>query len=543
MKNKIWQRFKINLLFYAILGIIIALLKSINTFYFQELLDSYNSKFNPLILLMYGITIVLVPILSYIDQNPRTKLYHGIYFFLKKQALEKISRISYINYTQLNSGKLLQKVEAGSSAGRNVYLNFYTRLIRELLPETLFNLFFIALIDIKLLIPITIGYIVVFILTKYLLKVLQSLKETSLVSEEKMNHTLIRGITEMVTFRINKLYKREIANYEAMSNETVSGLTHMTMIHEMFFGVFALLVAIIKIVTVGLFFSGYITVSIGSLVALLIYIDRIYNPIAIFNVIFVQYNLDIISFNRLKEFFEMDDDRHLNSGVSVKRVSRVDFSGVSVHIDNKDILSGLNYSFKDRNIYGLVGKSGSGKSTLIKTFLGLLKQSEGKIYIDERDFSEINLNDFYEQVFYLSQESPIFSGTLRENIIFDKQIDDERIIEALRRCQLSEFFEKLPEGLDTTTSNTTVSGGEKQRIAFARIFFSEANIIILDEATSALDEVTEGLILKELLTVLKNKMTIMITHRPSNLAIVDTIIDLDKLKEANHKSINHCTKS
>ena len=445
---------------------------------------------------------------------------------LKKQALEKISRISYINYTQLNSGKLLQKVEAGSSAGRNVYLNFYTRLIRELLPETLFNLFFIALIDIKLLIPITIGYIVVFILTKYLLKVLQSLKETSLVSEEKMNHTLIRGITEMVTFRINKLYKREIANYEAMSNETVSGLTHMTMIHEMFFGVFALLVAIIKIVTVGLFFSGYITVSIGSLVALLI-----------------QYNLDIISFNRLKEFFEMDDDRHLNSGVSVKRVSRVDFSGVSVHIDNKDILSGLNYSFKDRNIYGLVGKSGSGKSTLIKTFLGLLKQSEGKIYIDERDFSEINLNDFYEQVFYLSQESPIFSGTLRENIIFDKQIDDERIIEALRRCQLSEFFEKLPEGLDTTISNTTVSGGEKQRIAFARIFFSEANIIILDEATSALDEVTEGLILKELLTVLKNKMTIMITHRPSNLAIVDTIIDLDKLKEANHKSINHCTKS
>ena len=530
-------------MFYAILGIIIALLKSINTFYFQELLDSYNSKFNPLILLMYGITIVLVPILSYIDQNPRTKLYHGIYFFLKKQALEKISRISYINYTQLNSGKLLQKVEAGSSAGRNVYLNFYTRLIRELLPETLFNLFFIALIDIKLLIPITIGYIVVFILTKYLLKVLQSLKETSLVSEEKMNHTLIRGITEMVTFRINKLYKREIANYEAMSNETVSGLTHMTMIHEMFFGVFALLVAIIKIVTVGLFFSGYITVSIGSLVALLIYIDRIYNPIAIFNVIFVQYNLDIISFNRLKEFFEMDDDRHLNSGVSVKRVSRVDFSGVSVHIDNKDILSGLNYSFKDRNIYGLVGKSGSGKSTLIKTFLGLLKQSEGKIYIDERDFSEINLNDFYEQVFYLSQESPIFSGTLRENIIFDKQIDDERIIEALRRCQLSEFFEKLPEGLDTTISNTTVSGGEKQRIAFARIFFSEANIIILDEATSALDEVTEGLILKELLPVLKNKMTIMITHRPSNLVIVDTIIDLDKLKEANHKSINHCTKS
>ncbi|MCQ9210584.1 ATP-binding cassette domain-containing protein [Granulicatella seriolae] len=533
MKNEIWKKFKKNLMFYSLIGIVVALLKSINTFYFQKLLDSYNLTFDPLIICLYGITLILIPILSYLEQNPRTRLYYGIYFFLKQCSLEKISRISYINYTQLNSGKLLQKIEVGASAGRNVYLNFYARLIRELLPETIFTLFFIALIDSKLLIPIAIGYVIVFFLTKFLLNVLQSLKESSLISEERMNHTLIRGITEMVTFRINKLYQREIADYEQMSDTTTSGLTRMTMIHELFFAVFALLVAIIKVVTVGFFFLGYINVSLGSLVALLIYVDRIYNPIAIFNVIFVQYNLDLISFKRLKEFFDMADDPQLELGKKVNRISNVTLSELSLDVGNKVILSDFNYSFESDTIYGLVGTSGSGKSTLVKTILGLLKPSMGKIYLDGVDFSTIKLNDFYNQVFYLSQESPIFPGTLRENIIFDKQVSDESVIDALKRSQLLKFYEELPYGLDTKINNATVSGGEKQRIAFARMFFTDATIIILDEATSALDEGTENLILKEITTLLSNKVTIMITHRPSNLVYVDEVIDLNKAEMFN----------
>ena len=105
-----------------------------------------------------------------------------------------------------------------------------------MLPETLFNLAFIAMIDKRLIPAILIGYLVVFIVTNLLLKVLRSLKERALVSEETMNSTFIRGLTEMVTFRINKRFEKEIAQYKNMSADTTERLTKMTMIHEFFFG-------------------------------------------------------------------------------------------------------------------------------------------------------------------------------------------------------------------------------------------------------------------------------------------------------------------
>lgn len=222
-----------------------------------------------------------------------------------------MSKISYEEYLKLGAGALLQKVEAGAAAGRNIHLNFYGRLFRELIPETLFNLFFIALIDKKLLPAILIGYVIVFILTKILLKTLQKMKEKTLISEEAMNATLIRGMTELVTFRINRKYKKEIENYALMAEENSQNITKMTMIHEFFFGFFALLVALIKVSIVVLSFTNVVTLSLGGLVAIVMYIDRIYTPIAIFNVLFVQYNLDKVAYQRLEDFYKKEDDPDL----------------------------------------------------------------------------------------------------------------------------------------------------------------------------------------------------------------------------------------
>jgi ATP-binding cassette subfamily B protein len=291
MSVRIWERFKFSFSVYICVGIIVSFLNAINIFYFQKLLDGFGRRIAIVNLVIYGLTIIIVPIISYLEQSPKMKLQNGIFFYLKETALTKISKISYLEYLKLGSGSLLQKVEAGSSAGRNIHLNFYGRLFRELLPETFFNLFFIAIIDVKLIPAILIGYIFIFIITKYLLKILQAIKERSLISEEVMNNILIRGITEMVTFRINKRYKKEISNYHEMAASTTNTLTKMTMIHEFFFAFFAFLVAAIKLVIVILSFTNILTVSLGGLVALVTYIDRVYTPIAIFNVIYFQCDL------------------------------------------------------------------------------------------------------------------------------------------------------------------------------------------------------------------------------------------------------------
>lgn len=199
-------------------------------------------------------------------------------------------------------------------------------------------------------------------------------------------------------------------------------------------------------------------------------------------------------------------------------------------VDSQTIMSQQNRQFSMNKTYGLIGKSGTGKSTLIKLILGLLKPTEGTVYVNQFPLTQFNLEDYYEKVFYLSQDVPIFQGTLKENIVFNQEISDEQVIEAMYRFQLGELYERLPEGLNTIVSEKGMnfSGGEKQRIAFTRLAFTQAEILILDEATSALDEKTEEKVLQEVQKFTHNKLTILVTHRPKTLRFVDEIIDLNE---------------
>lgn len=502
MTKKIWFHFRKSFTWYILIGVIVSLCSALAIYFFQQLLDNYQKSIQLWLLVAYGTAIILIPLLSYFEQKPKAYLTNGIYFYLKKLSLIKMSKISYEEYLKLGAGALLQKVEVGAAAGRNIHLNFYGRLFRELIPETLFNLFFIALIDKKLLPAILIGYVIVFILTKILLKTLQKMKEKTLVSEEAMNATLIRGMTELVTFRINRKYKKEIENYELMAEENIHNITKMTMIHEFFFGFFALLVALIKLSIVVLSFTNVLTLSLGGLVAIVMYIDRIYTPIAIFNVLFVQYNLDKVAYQRLEDFYKKEDDPDLVAqGKALPEIQTISLKDVCFSVDSQTIMSQQNRQFSMNKIYGLIGKSGTGKSTMIKLILGLLKPTEGTVYVNQFPLSQFNLEDYYEKV-----------------------------IETLYRFQLRELYERLPEGLSTIVSEKGMnfSGGEKQRIAFTRLAFTQAEILILDEATSALDEKTEEKVLHEVQKFTHNKLTILVTHRPKTLRFVDEIIDLNE---------------
>ena len=197
---------------------------------------------------------------------------------------------------------------------------------------------------------------------------------------------------------------------------------------------------------------------------------------------------------------------------------------------SRQLLADVDISVEDSSRIGILGPNGAGKSTLVKTILGLYQPTTGAILINHKNLAAYNLNDFYEHIFYLSQDAPIFQGTLKENIIFDKEIADEEIIAVLEKCQLGAFYQVLKGGLSAEIGEkgANLSGGEKQRIAFARLFFSDAEVIVLDEATSALDVTTEEKLFAAIKDQLKNKLVIMITHRPKNLIYVDEIIELKK---------------
>lgn len=520
IKKKLW------ITIYILLGIVLALLNSFSARYFQKVLDDFgDNTLSITTLCIYGIVLVLVCGLNYFDEYPSSELSQSIYLDFKLKALRKMSTIDYRHYQSLGTGSLIQKIENGASAGKSIIFDFYFRLFRELLPSIVFSLIFILSIDKNIMIYIAIGYVFVFSITNILLKYLYKIKERILNNEEIFNKYLIRSFMELVVFRTNKRFEYEIGKANNASQEIVKSKTKMKMIHEAFFAIFALFITVIKVIIIFISWKSN-SLSVGSVVALLTLIDKAYSPIAIFNVLFVQCKLDKSAFERYMDLLNMPDDVALNSGKIVNFIDgNISFKNVCFSYDEKNIFKDLCFDIPEGTSVAFVGESGCGKSTIVKQIIGLLKIDEGNIYVDGNDLSEINLNHFYNYISYTSQESPIFDGTLRENIVFDKDISDNKIIKVLEHVGLKSFYFALTKGLDTEVGERGVmlSGGERQRLALTRVFFNDAKIVILDEATSAMDNVTEELVMKNMMQFLKNKTVITIAHR------LNAIKDFEKI--------------
>lgn len=512
---------------YIVTGVLIAFFDNFNAHYYQKLIDCFtDGSLSIKNIIVYGCALLFLCIINYYDEYPGNKLENGIFEDFKIKALKKISLIDYEAYEKLGTGKLIQRIENGSKAGKGILFDFYFCVVRQLIPSIIFSLIFMYKINKKIMLVILISYVFIFIVTNILLKVLYKIKERILYNEEQMNHFMVRGFMEMVVFRVNKRFGYEIKKAENAKNIVVNSKVKMKLIHEAFFTIFALIVVFIKIFIIYYGWK-YKTISIGSIIALVALVDNAYTPIAIFNVLFVQYKLDKTAFARYEKFLDLNDDKKLLVGEETDNLSgQISIKDVSFSYGSRDVLKNISTEIKSGQNTALVGESGSGKSTLIKMIIGLLKIKQGAINVDRYDLSKLKLDSYYNYVSYISQETPIFDGTLRENIIFDRKADDNDIVDVLKRVQLFELYEKLEDGLDTKVGERgiTLSGGERQRLALARLWFEDKQIVILDEATSAMDNITEEKVMSELTRFLKDKTLIVIAHRLSTIVDFDNII-------------------
>ena len=519
--NKLW------VLAYIGLGIFNAFMANYKTDYFQKVIDGLAAGTLTFAgVITYGLILLVNYCMNYLDNYPEKKLEYGIYLDFKLLSLRKISTIDYTEYQKIGTGKLVQRIENGSSAGRNVVFNFWLRLIRDLLPTIVFSVYFIWKIDKIITYILFVGYILIFIITNILLKFLYKIKEKILNSEELFNHFLVRGFMEMLVFRMSKQFPSEIKKTRSAKEDIVSSKVKMNMIHEAFFTIFALLVAMLDI---GILFYAWKTknLTVGSIVALIALIENAYTPIAIFNVLYVQYKLDKASYKRFEEFLDLKDDNQLRNGDAIHTdIGEISIKNLSFQYEERKIIDDLSLFIKRGQKIAFVGESGSGKSTVIKILLGLLKYNQGEIYLGDMELSGICLNNLYDRVSYISQDVPVFDGTIKENLVFEKNVSEEQMLDALSEVQLSHLVENLAEGLDTEIGEkgTCLSGGEKQRLAFARLWFENPELVVLDEATSAMDNLTEEIVMKSVMQKMKDKTVIAIAHRLNSIAGFDRII-------------------
>ena len=520
-KNKLW------ISIYISLGIGLSFLSNYSISFFQKVIDKFtDGTLSLLYILLYAGLLLLHCVCSYLDEYPMQKLNNGIFLDLKLLALHKTSRIDYLAYQSMGTGKLIQRVENGALAGKSILCQFWFEIVQNLLPSALFSMFFIYRLNRVIAGTVALGYLLVFLITNILLKLLYRMKERVLDNEELLNHFLTRGFMEMVVFRLNRKFPAEIRKAEKARDQIVRSKIGISFIHEAFFAAFAILITLIK--GALLLYAWHTrSISIGSVVALLTLVDNAYTPIAIFNVLFVQFRLDSASFKRYTSFLDLPEEDRLLAGTELP-----DFCGeitirqAAFSYNGNPVLRQVSLSIAPGEKVALAWNSGSGKSTLIKLIAGLLKAEDGAILLDGHNLNGLNLDSYYRHITYIPQESPVFDGTLRENLLFDASVPDDGAVRVLQKVQLQEWFDALPDGLDTQLGEKGIklSGGERQRLALARLWFSSSRLIILDEATSAMDNVTEELVMNEVLSLAAGKNIIAIAHRLNSIRAFDRII-------------------
>ncbi len=515
------------IIFYIIIGITICFLDLYSITYYQKILDAF--QFHTLTttpLIIYGILLIISTILGYIDNYPEQQVYNKLYLDFKLQALKKMATIDYLEYQKIGTGKLAQKVENGAGASRDIMVNFWLKLVRTLLPTGIFSLIFIYRVKHEYLWFVLFGYILVIIISNLILKRLYKLKEKILFNQEFLNKHLVRGFMELVTFRTNKKYDMEIKISKDGIKNIVDSKTKIKLIHEIFFTTFGLIVNILQVLVLA-YAVLKTNLSVGAVVTVIALLSKAYQPIAIFNVEYVDYKLNKIAENDYFRFLDIPDDINIDNGQIISNLKgNIVFKKVSYEYDNnKKIIDNLSLKINANTSIALVGESGSGKSTIIKLIMGLIKYKSGSILIDNYELNKINLNTFYDLITYVSQEVPVFDGSLRENLVFDKNINDDDIIKVLKLVSLDTFYQKLTKGLETEIGEKGIrlSGGERQRIAIARLFFDNSKIIILDEATSAMDNITEKKVMDNVVKYLKGRTIIIIAHRLETIKNVDVI--------------------
>ncbi len=196
-------------------------------------------------------------------------------------------------------------------------------------------------------------------------------------------------------------------------------------------------------------------------------------------------------------------------------------------------IDGISFHVQLGETIAFVGPSGSGKSTLMKLLVGLYRPAEGKIFYNNMDETEINFDDLRNQIGFVTQDTNLFSGTIKENLMFvNPAATDEDLNEALRKASCTQLLAKAEKGLDTMIGEggLKLSGGEKQRISIARALLRKPKVLIFDEATSALDSLTEEEITNTIIQLSKSKdqITILIAHRLSTIMHADRIYVLEK---------------
>lgn len=273
--------------------------------------------------------------------------------------------------------------------------------------------------------------------------------------------------------------------------------------------------------------------TVGDITVMVAMLGKMYGPVNQLLNIQVDWIRSMSMFTRIFAYFDMPIEIENAPDAIVPKTTdgRISFQNVGFYYEeDRQILKDISFELESGKCIAIVGPSGSGKSTLINLIPRLYDVTAGSVTFDDVDVRKLDLSFLRKNIGIVSQETYLFNGTIRDNLLYAKpNATEEELLNACKQANIYELIEKQENGLDTMVGNRglKLSGGEKQRISIARVLLKDPTVMIFDEATSALDSISEQKIQDAIQPLIASRTSILIAHRLSTILAADEILVLE----------------
>lgn len=561
MKEKTLKRFKImvkpykkTIIIVTLMALFIDVCELVKPFLLEQVMDKYlpdklyvyNGISIAAIVAFYIIIVIIGNIVDYINRITTNNMGEKVMYNLRNQLYKYIEKANVSFHDKTPSGKLYVRVTSDTEDVYALFSEVITTFPKDLiiiiglLVMMVYISFQLATINI-LIIPLLL--IVTITISKMLRKIFSRSKEFRTV----LNTFLAESIYGIKLIKIFNRQKEKQEECEKNTKNHRDSLKNIGILYGILPGMMNL-IENIGISLIVLFCANKwlgINLDVGIVYLFITYLRKIFEPIdrIIENVEIVQDATS--SIDKIYEILEHDEYlEDYDSGIKLEKVrGKIEFRNVWFAYEAENwILKDVSFTINPGESIALVGKTGSGKTTITNLINRFYTIQKGEILLDDININDIYLKSLRKSIGTILQDPFIFAKSIKDNIKLYSNTSDEKIGEAVKLASATDFINSQNNGINEIAAErgNSYSAGQKQLIAFARIFAQDPSIFILDEATANIDTTTEELIQKSVDKISAKKTSIFIAHRLSTIVNVDKIIVLNKgkiLEQGSHNEL------
>lgn len=529
--KKYWKQFGI-----AIIGMLLASGGTAGSFYALEPILNYifvekNEA------LLYTIPFLLV--LMYFFKNLGTYLqsFYVSYIgtdmlrILRARVLKNLLRLDMDFFKRYRNGELVSRCTNDINALQSIVSNIIPDFFRELLTA-------IGLLIVVLYQSPTLAFFALVVLPCAILPLVWFAKKLKKYARniQETNSDLLSRLSEIFSnielIKASNTEKKENDKFAKQNDELchlnlksarIDALTSPLMDMMGSVGV-----AVVIIIGGREVIQG--SMSVGSFISFVSALFAIYTPLKRLSSLYGKLQGAIAASERT--FYLLDLEPQIKGGEKkLQSIEKIEFKQVDFAYENpyKSVLTNINLDFSKGQMLALVGTSGGGKSSIVNLLMHFYKKQKGQILFNGLDIDEISLKSLHDRIGLVTQNIYLFNDSFAENIAYSEEVDEKKIVEALKLANAYEFVEAMG-GIYTEIKEhgKNLSGGQKQRIAIARALYKNPDLLIFDEATSALDNESEKAIIKTIENLKQNRLILVIAHRLSTIENADKIAVIDQ---------------